>query len=72
MTNLKMLVLPLSGLTPAERARSLLLPTTESTAAEAPRERESDSERETMDRETDALPSVVDYLQNQDLYVLQT
>ena len=46
-----------SGLTPAERARSLLLPTTQYTAPEALREPESDSERENDgSRQTKTLP----------------
>ena len=61
-----------SGLTPVERARSLVLPTTELPATEVPREREWDSEKENDGSgETDTHPSTSDYHENLDLHVLQ-
>ena len=61
-----------SGLTPVERARSLVLPTTELPATEVPREREWDSEKENDGSgETDTHPSTIDYHENLDLHVLQ-
>ena len=61
-----------SGLTSVEGARSLLLPTTESTATEARRERESGAEREPDGPgETDTLLSTIDYLESIGLCVLQ-
>ena len=54
-----------SGLTPEERARSLLLPTTDETEGSVPRER---SEGQILENEgqadADSVPSTIDYPEN--------
>ena len=58
-------------MTPLERARSLILPTT-ALSTEVPRERGSDSEGEADGSgETDTTPSTIEYFANLDLFVLQ-
>jgi hypothetical protein len=54
-----------SGLTPEERARSLLLPTTDETEGSVPRERseEQDPEYEGP-ADADSVPSTIDYPEN--------
>ena len=58
-------------MTPSERARSFILPTT-APSTEAPRERGPDSEGEADGSgETDTLLSTIEYPENSDLFVLQ-
>ena len=60
-----------SGMTPSERARSLILPTT-APSTEVPRERGPDSEGETDGPgETDTIASTIEYPENPDLFLLQ-
>lgn len=54
-----------SGLTPEERDRSLLLPTTDEAASSVPRERARGPETEYVDSdETDTISSTIEYLEN--------
>ena len=56
-------------MTPSERARSLILPTTAPSSTEVPRERGSDSEGDNDgSRETDTVPSTIEYPENLDLF----
>ena len=59
-------------MTPSERSRSLILPTTAPSSTEVRRERGSDSQRENGgSSETDTAPSTIEYPENIDLFVLQ-